>query len=181
MKTALGRLAAFVLVFFFMGVMAAFGNHTVRWDKDDSKGQFDIHKVDHGHAGGGVLTHTIKTFEGWDKALLRNHASEWIFDLKVGQRILKVRVDVIDSDGSLFAEVTEDGTIIGYAKVWKPDAKSLRIQFPKRFLGEGIDSYRWFVQSTFNHSGDENCGDSHGAILLCVDRAPNFGRIFHQL
>ena len=56
----------------------------------------------------------------------------------------------VSPDGTLYGEVLRwnGETILGYVKAWRPDDRTLQIEFPIRTLRRGLDRYSWDVSVT---------------------------------
>lgn len=174
---------ATVLGLLVVAVPAALADNVTRSDPDDSTGGLDIASIAHSHSEG-VLVHRFSTYEAWDTAVLQDGLSYAKFNFFIDQRYITATVDVED-DGTLYAEIRNFRTqrIIGFAKVWRPDERSLRIEFPKRVLGRGVTSYRWSALTSFHQQGHESCdSDSETTtVVACGDPAPTRGFITHRL
>lgn len=144
-------------------------------DPDDAKGFLDIKRVAHRHADGrpGRLRHTITTFESWNARDLRCAATGISF--KNRDRYVRIYYE-----GGLKAEMlnTETQKVIGQARVWRPNSRSVRVQFPKRWLGSPINRYRWLAV-TETYGGF--CPPFHGDPPEHRDLSPNSGWILHVL
>jgi hypothetical protein len=87
-------------------------------------------------------------------------------------------------DGSLYAVMQSGGrkrSTRGYAKVSRPDERTVVAVFPRNLLRRGLDSYQWMVESRYHHPDDPDCGDTGGVAVSCYDRAPDKGTIAHRL
>ena len=150
-------------------------------DPDDTPGPLDISSISHSHSER-RLVHTITTHEGWDPLLLARpnafFSLSFYFDGDL-QRYVHV---ASSPDGTMYGEVRHwDGeTVLGYAKVWKPDVATLRIEFPKRTLGREVIKYAWDGLSVYGAAEHEECD---GATAFCIDEVPARGsrRLVHRL
>lgn len=149
-------------------------------DADDTQGVFDIASVSHGHTER-LLLHTMTMYEAWENAVLADDSTYVTFTFYYGRGNFKfITVDVAP-DGSLFAEIVRwDGeTVVGYAKVWRPDDRTLQIEFPKRALQRGLNRYSWDAHAVYRGPAGSECADPHP----CNDemREANTKFIVHRL
>ena len=141
-------------------------------------GPLDIKWVSHGHRERRLI-HTLRTYEPWRNRALR-HSSSWIalFDRRSGsfgdERYLRVDYS---QDKGLYARMTTFGThgpgeFIGRVQVWRPNDHSVRVRFPKRFLGRHVERYEWRAITSFE-DGD-TCRSSPDSADQggCIDSAP---------
>jgi len=147
-------------------------------DPRDTPDVMDLAEVEHGHrttfGGGYVLTHTLRTHDAWGDDLF--YGARWDFFLPDGDRapdrsLLLGR----NSDGSFSAEMENSRDVIGFANVWRPDDRSIRVEFPRRLLGKRVKSYRWKLYLSYPCSRDED--------VQCEPTTPDTheGKILHRL
>lgn len=142
------RMLALVIVvaMLFSNMGAANADTRRELDRDDAQGFLDIRWVAHGHgynaAAETAVRHRIETFASWKSRDLPCGAMGFVF----GRRNRYVRVYY---DNGLKAEMidTTNGHVIGRTQVWRPTARSLTVQFPKRWLGDNVASYRWAART----------------------------------
>lgn len=159
-------------------VLPAGGDTGARADGNDSPGLLDVQRVVHRHGGDGVLVHRFRTFEKWDWSIFENESfADFTFFVNGGRRRDRTLTVTTSPDGTPYAEMFDrDGDTVGYARVWKPSARSLQVEFPKTLLGKNVTRYRWKLFTTFHEDDHEDCGTSGNAIMLCEDVAPNQGK-----
>lgn len=154
-----------------------------RTDGDDSSGMLDLRSASHAHRSG-LLVHSVETYEPWENEILVDGLTRFNFLFSYrGSPRRQLVVEVADDQQSLFAEMSDwrTGKIVGYAKVWRPDERSLRVEFPKRLLSRKLAKYRWSVSSGYHQSGPPPCGDAEGVSTACTDHVPDSGMILHDL
>jgi hypothetical protein len=60
--------------------------------------------------------------------------------------------------------------LLGYARVWRDDDRSITFAFPRRWLGSDVDGYSWSVLSDSNQEGcQEQSGDTFQEF--CFDQS----------
>ena len=154
-----------------------------RIDPDDSSSQLDIKSIEQRHGGRGLLVHRITTFEEWDASTLSEPENSFELSLQYRGHYRFIHIDVAD-DGSLFAEINHPtkGAVLGYAKIWRPDTRTVQIEIPKRLLSSEVQGYKWNAQSSFHDEASEDCSnDNDGHVLICNDTAPDSGWVYHRL
>jgi hypothetical protein len=146
-----------------------------RSDGNDTRGPLDIRRAAHGHAGTAV-THTIRTFGPWSKALLGPQTPNAFFLVVStdGDAAAERIVLIFSSGGRMVALVLRpNGTLVGRASASKPDARAVRVSIPRARLGSPA-GYRWQAFSYFE--GRLTCRSG------CVDRVPNAAaRVLHDI
>lgn len=82
-----------------------------------------------------------------------------------------------EEDSSLIASMLDvtSGQGRGYARVRRPDNKTIEVSFPPLMLKKGISTYRWYVNADSGESG--LCALEQP----CIDRAQEEGSIKHRL
>lgn len=144
-------------------------------DRNDTRGPLDIKQATQGRGPGGRLVHTITTFGRWTNALLGPTTPNFfLLDMSIDKDRKPERTVFIYSVNRRMVAVVLDskGKPVAAAKASRPDTKTLKVSFPRA----GIDDkpgYRWIAASFFEGRG--GCGGG------CVDKAPNRGRILHDL
>ena len=153
-------------------------------------GPLDIKVVSHGHRDGGLI-HTLTTYEPWRNRALR-HSSSWIalmFDRRSGsfgdERYLRIEYS---QDKGLHARMTTFGThgpgeFIGRVDVWRPTRRSLRVRFPRRYLGRNVSRYEWRATTSFEDRATCRSSPDSADQGGCIDSAPgrNQTAIEHDL
>lgn len=173
-------------------------------DADENASALDIKFAQHRHRrqdrGKSLLVHEVETYEAWDSSLLDTESviASLIFHFDLDgaydapiralgfcgegfERTLEVDVA---PDGSLFAEMRRThGPVYGYAKVWRPDNRTLRVSFPRRLLKRHLANYRWCVDTGYHDPSRiaDDCGASDDREVFCVDRAPDRRAKNHRL
>jgi hypothetical protein len=146
-------------------------------DGNDVSGRLDIRRASHGHSGA-RLVHTISTFSTWGARLVRRSGNN-LFSLEIstdGDRRPERIVLVYSRNGRMIADVFRFSggnlTLIGSASASRPSARTVRVSIRRSRLGNP-GRYRWSAQSQFKRAGA--CSN------FCVDRAPNTGRVLHDI
>lgn len=150
---------------------AGLADTKVKNDANDTPGGLDIASVSHGHRDR-QLTHRMTMYEAWDNSVLADDARIYFTFYGLRSDTRTINVDV-SPDGTLYGEVIRwDGeTVLGYVKVWRPDDRTVQIQFPKRTLQHGgLKRYSWDALTiSRGPEGSECDGDSY----LCADDVPD--------
>ncbi len=140
----------------------------------------DFDRVTFGHGPKArVLQHGIRTRERWKtKDMGGRHGVTIYLELDVdgdraSERLLRMR----RKDGELWARMFRGKDYrkeIGPAlRVWRPDRRSIKVRFPLRLLGDGVDRYRW--RAGWTQRGVACPGSCH------TDFAPRRGWFEHRL
>lgn len=155
----------------------------VRSDPDDSQGTLDIAAIEHRHDSRALLVHTVSMYEPWDTTVLEDGETQIRLFFYVRGRLTRAMFVDVTPDGSLFGEVRNWGNakVVGFAKVWRPDDTSIRIEFPRRLIQPHVARYGWSVGTSFHERGHPDCDQSGSLVIVCSDQAPDLGRVRHEL
>ena len=170
-----------------VGTVAVADTTTVH-DGDDTGSALDIADVTAGHARGHQLRYVISMEEPWSNSILTNEGARseatgisLPLKLKRGEGVDAAIYIGLNEDESLYAEVAGPRGY-GYARVWRSDERTLKLEFPERMLGRGLDSYKWKVSTSFTDPESADCGtDPDGSAITCFDDAPDAGFARHRL
>ena len=154
-------------------------------DGEEWNGPFNIAAAGHGHGrvrrdGTSRLQHRITTYRRWRPRDLATKGSLEIDFPSVDRRL------VIDYDHGLKAKLfdTRRDRLVGRPKVWRPDRRTAVVSLPRRWLGRGVERYRWYATGTWFPHCDDLVVQRAGAASSCVlpmDQAPDWGRVTHRL
>lgn len=157
-------------------------------DADDTAGRIDVREARQSHVrvetSDGtqrLIRHDVLTYESWRARSLR------AIDLFVNtddDRSFERRLEVApDADGNLHGTMTAlpSGRVVGYVKVWRPSARRVAVQFPRRALGQSVQAYKWYVVARYHDEPDADCGVTGDVVYVCADRAPDRGTYRHSL
>ncbi len=168
--TAAGALS---LVLLFSSASSA----SPRWvnDRNDTRGFLDIRAVAHGHGEGKRLKHTMTTFARWRSRDLWCGTGAFVFpkldrEIIVFYRRGKLRAVMIDSD-------TRES--IGSPVVSRPTRRRVAVDFPRKWLRRGLNSYAWFGRTVRRGQKCPHRGGDPSNVYR--DRVPRTGRIVHRL
>ena len=163
--------ASFVLVGLLMVTAAATSpvpagadDETIT-DPDDSSGALDIASASHGHGNSErFVRHTLTTYEAWDSSLLaasEDPGSTWggifftlnsrAFCCGSGSIIVKA-----NPDGSLYAIFRREG-IRAYGRAWRPDDRSVTVEFAKGDFARKLTAYKWQGISVYASPDNPEC------------------------
>jgi hypothetical protein len=167
-------------------------------DSRDTDGPFDIRVLAHGHDRP-QLTHTLRTHRAWRwrearcfkqsskcRAFFRlhfyrsRHSDEhryidvWRREGKTNAAMYRWKPDCFSRTGICVGASPEE---VGKPEVDRPDNRSLRVSFPKRFLGDRAqDRYFWRAYVVFWRKSecDRDSSSTHvnGGGYWCWDYAP---------
>jgi len=143
-------------------------------DGNDRPGPLDIKSARHAHSGSRV-THTIATFGAWRPALLGLRTPNFLaLSISTDADAQAERIVLVYSAGGRMRATifSGDRSFVGGATAAKPSARTVRITFLRSRLGTR-PGYRWQALSFFASSGTCPRG--------CLDRAPNSGRVLHDI
>lgn len=158
----------------------AHGDSASRVDGNDTPGRFDIKVIRGGHTADGTISQSLATYSPWKKRLLRDFSKEFLLEFRFlgRRRTLYVK---IARDKSLYGELENArGEVVGYAKTFKSDRRTIQVSFPARLLAPNLDIYRWRAMSTFHDERSRSCGVQGDVVLLCTDLAPSTGWMTHR-
>lgn len=173
------RFLGLVLVALFLVGSPAGADTVARSDSDRTSGPLDIKTVAHGHQGT-RLTHTLQTYEGWRNRALRDDSS-WI------ALIFDRRADSLDDDRYLQIDYSSErglhgrmttfgthgpGAFIGRVDVRRPTPRSVKVRFPKRFLGRSLKRYEWRAITSFEDTQTCRSNPDSASQGGCLDYAP---------
>lgn len=146
-------------------------------DGNDVSGRLDIRSASHGHAGR-RLVHKISTFGRWGARLVRQSGNN-LFSLEIstdGDPHAERVVLIYSRNGRMKADVFRFSggslTLVGSASASRPNARTVRVSIRRSRLGDP-SHYRWSAQSQYKNAGA--CSN------FCTDRAPNTGRVRHNI
>ncbi len=149
-------------------VPAAGADTTTVLDGDDSPGRLDLSAARHGHhttdSGRRLLKHRVVTYERWRARLLSSDNTYVLLSLDPfgGNAWRFVKVTAND-EGQLRAVMVKgrepNQHVVGEVRVWRQDRHNLTVAFPRRHLGNNVGGYRWDVLTSYQKSGDEQCGE----------------------
>jgi hypothetical protein len=146
-------------------------------DGNDVSGRLDIRSASHGHAGA-RLVHRISTFGTWGARLVRQSGNN-LFSLEIstdGDRRPERVVLIYSRNGHMTADVFRLSGAnlipVGSASASRPNARTVLVSIQRSRLGDP-GQYRWSAHSQFKNSG--------ACSGFCVDRAPNSGRVRHNI
>ncbi|HWC14844.1 MAG TPA: hypothetical protein VG929_09640 [Actinomycetota bacterium] len=177
------RTKQLVVVASLVVAMAAPGIADTKRVQDPQEGTFapiDAKSARHDHASQGaagfagmVLVHEVTMYDEWSNDQLKSF-------------VLRMRSKRWDKPRRLFVQHNDDGTLYGtiwsgdrlrgYARVHRPDARTLRISFPKSALGNDVRSYRWFMLMT----GPWECPPDVTCAPPPAERVPDTGTVPHR-
>lgn len=165
-----------------MGTATVAGADTVVVeDPQDTGDVMDLDLAVHGHGDSErTLVHTISTYEAWS-------SDDFVFaELKFwfadgDQDIDRVLTVSVDSQGGFVGTMCTADTQVncnssrGSAKVYQSGERTLVMEFDKRLLKKGIQSYRW---KAFLHY---HCNPPEGGTCAPPPPDTHVGRIRHVL
>lgn len=139
----------------------------------------DVVEATHGHhaAERGVLAHTITMAEPWGNEDLEAAVINIRLSSDEGRLARRIWVDQ-NADGSLRTRVLgRKGNVLGHGNAWRPDERTLRVEFSKRQLSRRVDSYKWRVKVF------QPCPQSEEDCVVEFDFVPDKGvqPVLHQL
>lgn len=183
----IGKATLVLVACMVMGASAAADTTTLH-DGDDSGSALDIATVTAGHARGHQLRYVITMEEPWSNSILTNEGARseatgisLPLKLKRGEGVDAAIYVGLNDDGSLYAEVFRSRSR-GYARVWRSNRRTVKLEFPERMLGRGLDAYKWKVRTSFHDPDSADCGtDDDGSAITCFDDAPDTGFEQHRL
>ena len=132
----------------------------------------DVAEIGHGHARSGrtiLLVHRIRFQSEVDSSDLYQGFGgvQLLIDVDRDRGYERAIRFVLNNDGSMAAEAYAPGPrVVGYANWWRPDARTVKIAFPKSLLKRDLRVYRWKVltaQTAPCEASEETSADG------CVD------------
>lgn len=124
--------------------------------------------------------HSVTTYKRWGRRLLRQFSKEFVLEFRFSGRRRTLYIDIA-RDKSMYGEMENPrtGEVVGYAKVFKVDRRTIQVDFPLRLLGRKVDRYQWRAISTYHDDDSRSCGVQGDVVLLCTDVAPNTSWLSH--
>ncbi len=149
-------------------------------DPCDDSDYMDFRRVTFGHADASEqLRHGLETRRRWKtKRLGGRYGTTLAFDFNLdGDRRQERQLRIRRRDGQLRAGMFRGERwhkrVRGDVRVWRPDRRSVKVQFHVRLLRNGIASYRWRAVWWPRYAG---------CISTCgFDVAPGRGWFRHEL
>lgn len=139
----------------------------------------DAVEATHGHHSTekGVLVHRITMAQPWDNSDLVAVSINIRLSKAKARPAKRVWVDQ-NADGSLRTRILERrGQVLGHGNAWRPDDRSLQVEFSRKLLGRKITAYRWRVKIF------QPCPQSQPECVIEFDFVPDKGEkaILHRL
>ena len=140
-----------VAVAAFVSIASVASGDTTRVQDDlahDTSDRVDIKWVEHGHSGRN-LTHTLRTYDPWPGRLLRKDNTIQLYLAPGSSRDAETRRVLVVGyrNGRLMARMRDvtSSEVVGRADLTRPDQRTVRLEFPRRFIQRGLKAYRWKV------------------------------------
>lgn len=153
--------------------LVASADHTGVRDRNDTKGPFDMRRVQ--VTGARSPRYDVVTFPRWSVGRIWDRSfAQLYFDTfgdEASDYYILVRSDGYRMRGLLYRDrARKKDRLISSAKVWRPSKRSfaVRVRLRKMNFPERRLVYYWWVQTL--HTGS-------GCKRVCFDRAPNNGRV----
>ena len=177
MKGWLGLALALVLA---TPAVPTFADEAVRGDAQESQ-RFDIVAIEHGHGRPRAdeaprLQHRISFDKGFSTRSFRRHA-----ELAMSFPTRDRWIEIVRRDGEWKARMTRmRGGLVGRPEVWRPDARTIVVSFPRRWLGADADRYVWRAVSVDGpfRCNDTGTGTSSSSCVAWIDET---GKLTHVL
>jgi hypothetical protein len=165
-----------VVVVALFAVGNAYADSRAISDGNDRPGPLDIRSASHAHNGERIV-HTISTFNRWRLGVLGPNTPN-LFAVEIstdGDRALERVVLVFSRNGHLVAPIIRlpSGAVVGSASASRPNSRTVRVSIRRSLLGNP-SGYRWNAHSQYRKAGG-------ACSQFCIDRAPNRGRVLHDI
>jgi hypothetical protein len=139
----------------------------------------DAVEATHGHHSSeeGLIVHTVTMAQPWDNSGLVAISIKVRFPKADGKPARRVWVDQ-NPDGSLRARILGSrGQVLGHGNAWRPDDRSVQVEFSRELLGWKVTAYRWRVKIF------QPCPPSQPDCVIEFDYVPDKGdeAILHRL
>jgi hypothetical protein len=154
-------------------------------DPDDTGGPLDVMTITQRHIettqpGQRLLVHSIEMYEPWDNSVLADSPNSMsiYFDIDGDLQVERELLIGANGDGSLGGIMFSlhprggRGRVRGFARVTRPDDRTVEVTFPKVLLEKGITRYRWNVHTLTDSPDDPECGNQGDTYVYCGDNAP---------
>lgn len=156
-------------------------------DPDDTDGKLDIKSVVQAHEMdspvGEAIRHRLTMFRYWNKKALRsrNNFINLFFDTDDDKGFDR-RLNIDVRNGALRAKMEKWPGLedVGFAKVWRPNGRSVSVAFSESWLGRRVGAYQWIGYSVYTVQAEASCGFQGDQFFRCTDRLPNKGRYTHE-
>lgn len=183
-----GRPAVALTLTMLLIAAPAAADTTRHRDRNDTDGKLDVRLVVQGHRRGSsgtpMLRHRLTMFERWGKRALsqQNNFINLFFNTD-DDRGFERRLNIDVRNGRLRAKMQTWRGLdrVGFARIWRPNRRSVTVAFPKRWLGSGVRSYEWIGVALYSIKGEGPCGLQGDVHAGCSDRLPNRSRFTHNL
>lgn len=140
-------------------------------DGNDAHGPLDIRSVSHAHRSR-RLVHTVRLKRAWPVRKLRAQAY-LLFHFNLGkragspERTLQVEYEEGSLVAWMFDTTVDPGKSLAPVDLARPNARTLRVSFPKSLLRAGLRRYAWNA-ATVVERRSRLCD----VVVACVDWAP---------
>lgn len=175
MKSIIKTASLLASAFLLISAVAFADSHTEE-DGDDSNIALDVARAKHGHVWEGGrrnLVHTFEMVETWTNDAISQHSLVLFISADANGRAERQAAIHVNPDDSLYGRLWKEGDWKGYARVWRSNERTVKIIFPRSFIGAS-DFYRWRV--IIQQDGVHCDGGA------CMEIVPNEGTwITHQL
>lgn len=153
-------------------------------DPDDMTGALDVAGMEQTQESSMTsatteIVHRLTMFEPWgNDALAGNAFMEMYLDIDDDPASVErvITIDLDEEDSTLWASMIDatTGQSRGYARVRRPDDKTLEVRFPPTMVRKGLRSYRWYA---LVDGAAESCPEGES----CIDTIPDTGSMRHRL
>lgn len=164
---------------------SASGDEAARRDRDEpgSQMKLDVARTTHDHKKQDrtrLLLHEVRFQDDVDSQDFYSGLGglQLLFDIDDDRAEERAIRFILNPDGSVAAQMYKPGPkVLGYANWWRPDARTVKIAFPRSLLGKRVNRYRWRVLAAQNAPCEPN---EPGGITAhgCIDKTR---RLVHEL
>jgi hypothetical protein len=158
-------------------------------DPNDAEGAMDIQSISHGHKRRQLdevgryqhlLVHRFETFDAWEDIEVNRSIISFSFgEKREWGRSLRIRMD---RSGALYGEMLAGhDRLVGYARVTRPDDRSLRVIFPRSLLQKGATAYRWSVNIQPKLKSHPECVHDPNSDVVSNDCLDTAAFLVHEL
>lgn len=176
-RSQLRPTAALLGIFLALAAPASADTDGAKDPKDDRP--FDIVHVQHAHGHdredeGQRLQHTIRFRKRFTGPEFKGSGGAGIHLVQQDEY-----VSIFRKDGRWRSRYyNKEAKVVGHPVVWRPNGRTLRVSFPRRWIEPGVDSYRWRARSLWFPPCPQ---PEDGPPVACTPPPPDEAKVLHHV
>ncbi len=158
MKSLVAKKLSVILLMTVVAVPSAWGDEASRRDRDEAGSQMklDVARISHGHRRrerSRLLLHVVRFQDDVESRDFYGGFGglQLFFDVDADKAYERSLRFFLNPDGSVTPVMQKPGPrVVGFANWWRPDPRTVKIEFPRSLLGNRVRNYRWRVGTAQN-------------------------------